>query len=571
MLAPVRQTKPTGGELFLPTAPSDAELYAYLGPQRRWVLLVMTGAFACASISLFRFSTHQWILAPFLCVLALNAVCTVISLRSGQNTRRISRVSHQSLTGLWNPARIPSVDVFLPTAGEPLEVLANTYAHVAAMSWPGTLRVYVLDDSAREEVERAALAAGFTYLSRPDRGQWKKAGNLRFGFDHSDGDLIAVFDADFCPRPDYLFHLVPYLDDPKVGIAQSPQCFETRPEMGWLQRTAGATQELFYRWVQPSRDAAGAPICVGTCAVYRRSALAEVGGFALIEHSEDVHTGVKLLSGGYVTRYVPVQIARGMCPDDLAGFCNQQYRWCTGSMSLLASKDFHSLSLTWRQRACFWSGFLYYVSTAVNVFLLHLPGLVMEFGYPEDIRASHFLVLLPAAWVWLVLLPVVFRSRWRFEVLRVQMVYSFAHAVAIWHVLRGRTAGWVPTGSLGAGGAGSGGSGGGGGNGGGSGARLARTITIVAVVWLGGYTIAAWVGIVAGVMTYGLDAFWLMAAFVAGYTYLVVPLVLDGIRLLTGQPAGRRVAAAPSARRSAPVLTAHSTVTGAVTVDRTAE
>jgi cellulose synthase (UDP-forming) len=64
--------------------------------------------------------------------------------------------------------------------------------------------------------------------------------------------------------------------------------------MSWLQRGAGATQELFYRWIQPSRDRAGAPICVGTCAVYRLAALASVGGFAQIEHSEDVHTGILL-------------------------------------------------------------------------------------------------------------------------------------------------------------------------------------------------------------------------------------------------------------------------------------
>src|SRR5581483_5663598 len=143
---------------------------------------------------------------------------------------------------------------------------------------------------------------------------------LAQGFGHSDGDFVVIFDADFCPRADFLEHLVPYFDDENVGIVQSPQCFDTTTEMNWLQRTAGATQELFYRWVQPSRDRAGAPICVGTNAIYRRIALDEVGGFAQIEHSEDVHTGIALLRGGYDTRYVPVRVAKGLCPDDLAAF-----------------------------------------------------------------------------------------------------------------------------------------------------------------------------------------------------------------------------------------------------------
>ncbi len=146
--------------------------------------------------------------------------------------------------------------------------------------------------------------------------------------------------------------------------------------MHWLQRGAGATQELFYRWVQPSRDRSDAAICVGTCAVYRRRALDAAGGFAQIGHSEDVHTGVKLLRAGFLVRYVPVLVAKGLCPDQLGGFVNQQYRWCTGSMSLLRDETFHAnRTICRRQRLCFWSGFLYYITTAVNVLVTPaVPG-----------------------------------------------------------------------------------------------------------------------------------------------------------------------------------------------------
>jgi len=100
-----------------------------------------------------------------------------------------------------------------------------------------------------------------------------------------------ILDADFCPRPDFLRHLVPYMDDPAVGIVQSPQYFDSGENLNWIQRTAGSTQELFYRWILPSRDRFNAAICVGTCALYRRKALEATGGFAQIEHSEDIHTG----------------------------------------------------------------------------------------------------------------------------------------------------------------------------------------------------------------------------------------------------------------------------------------
>lgn len=510
-------------------APTDREVYYYFGPQRRWVSLFMTAAFALAAISLFRFSLNSPWLLPILVVLAINVFASILSMVSGLNRRRIDRADHEALLAGWSPAVVPSVDVFLPTCGEPLEILANTYDHVAAMQWDGPLTVLVLDDGDRPEVRDLATRYGFRYEVRPDRGRLKKAGNLRHGFSVTDGDHIAIFDADFCPRPDYLMHLVPYMDEPSVGIVQSPQAFDASSRMGWLQRTAGATQELFYRWVQPSRDRAGAPICVGTNALYRRAALIDVGGFAQIEHSEDVHTGITLLRGGWSTRYVPVVVAKGLCPDDLAGFLNQQYRWCNGSITLLKSGQAHRRPLQLRQRVCFWAGFMYYISTAVNVFVVHLPGTVMAFFYPEEVRAAHYVPFMLGAWVYLVLLPTVFKSRWRFEVLRVQMAYSFSHTVALVHKVTGRSAGWVPTGAVSAS------------------SHLARTIARVGLVTLAFTMVASWAGVLYAVPAFGLTEFWPMIVFNIGYTYLALPLALDFWRLLR---AGR--AAAAAGQRPAP-------------------
>ncbi len=496
-------------------APADDEVYGYLGPQLRWVQVLMTCAFLLAGASLFRFSVggSAW-LWPMLAVLGINVASVAISAFSGLNARRVTRASHAALVRGWTPASLPSVDVFLPTCGEPMAVLENTYRHVSALAWDGRLIVWVLDDGDRPEVRDAAARFGFEYKVRPDRGHLKKAGNLRHAFRRSCGEFIVIFDADFCPRADFLDHLVPYMDDPEVGIVQSPQVFDTSSQMSWLQRGAGATQELFYRWIQPSRDRAGAPICVGTCAVYRRSALASVGGFAEIEHSEDVHTGIMLLRAGYTTRYVPVVVAKGLCPDDLAGFLNQQYRWCNGSLTLLLSGDASRPPLRTRQRICFWSGFMYYISTAVNVLTLHIPGIAMAMFYSQDVRAWHYVPFLAGVWVYFVLLPMVFRGRWRVEVLRVQMAYSFCHAVALAHKLTGRTAGWVATGAVGAS------------------SGLARTISKVGFVGIAVPLALCWAGVLYDVPRYGLHEFWPMVVFVAVYTYVSLPLAVGFARVL---------------------------------------
>jgi cellulose synthase (UDP-forming) len=496
--------------------PSNNDLYAYLGPQRRWIQISMTLAFLLAGMSLLRFSLHTSWLLPLLAVLALNVFGAIFSAFSGWNKRKINAASHLRTVTEWtidHPVG-PSVDIFLPTCGEDLDILRNTYRYVSAMSWSGPLRVLVLDDADRPEVENAAREFGFDYLVRPNRGHMKKAGNLQHAYTQSDGEFIVIFDADFCPRHDFLEHLMPYTADPTVGIVQSPQYFSTTPAMSWLERTSGATQELFYRWVQPSRDKQGAPICVGTCAVYRRAGLDETGGFAQIEHSEDVHTGIFLLRAGFRTQYVPIVVARGLCPEDLAGFLNQQYRWCNGSITLLRSGVAQRHPLRLRQRVCFWAGFMYYITTAVNVFTVHVPGIVMATMYAGEVRAYHFVPFMAGAWVYFVLLPRFSKCRWRFEVMRTQMAYSFCHALAIVHKLTGRTQGWVATGAVK------------------KGSSLARTISILGATTIAVNLVVAWAAWGFDQHQYGLRNFWAMGLFLLGYTYLALPLFVEFLRVL---------------------------------------
>jgi len=430
----------------LPQAPSDQDKFAYFGSQHIWFITARTIAACSAATSLVLFSATTpllWLFWPMATIFIGYMILTHVATT---RRRRISRMEHERIVRLWNPETIPSIDVFLPSAGEPLDVLRNTYEHVARLSWAGQLVVRVMDDSARPEVAELAAEYGFTYDVRDNRPLLKKAGNLKYAFDRTDGDLIVIFDADFCPRADFLTELVPYFGDPTIAIVQSPQFFDAdKKRQGWLEESAGSVQESFYRWAQVSRDKLGAPICVGTCAIYRRSALDESGGFAQIGHSEDVHTGVNLMKVGYKTIYVPVVVAKGLCPDKLSSFISQQYRWCLGSMSLLADRAFHDAPLRYRQRLCFFTGFGYYISTGVGVYVLSLPTLIMLWFLPDRINISNFFWLIPTFLLY-PLIALIHKTRWRPVTLRVYTISSFAHAAAIWHALRGRAADWVPTG-----------------------------------------------------------------------------------------------------------------------------
>lgn len=528
---PVPSAEPSDDAYLLPSPPADEDVYRDLGKVQRWVQPVGILATVPILVAVCLFAARSpWLWGLYVTV-GLTLVSVTLWLLTGTARGRVTRASHEQVVADWAPDAYPSIDVYLPVCGEDVVVLDNTFHHVARLEWPGTVEVWVLDDGASPEVAALAERHGFRYRVRPDRGHLKKAGNLRSAYAVTSGDVIAIFDADFCPRPDFLHHLTPYLDDPSVGIVQSPQDFDTDERMGWLQRTAGATQEIFYRWVQPSRDHYGATVCCGTNALYRRSALETIGGFPEIDHSEDMYTGIELLRTGFVTRFVPVRLARGLCPDELGPFLTQQYRWANGSVALVADGAKARAGLDRRQNLAVWAGFVYYSETALFALNLYVPAIVMCFWYPEQVSPTSFLVFLPSLWVLLVLYPAVHRTRWRPEVLRIQLAQSFSHLVVLAHALVGRSAGWVPTGGKG------------------SSSALARSIARVMVTTLTLGSLAWVTGIASGAAVYGLERYWAMIVLAGFYAYISVPLVVAGVRVLVP----RRAAATAAATTAAPL------------------
>ncbi|MFE6769798.1 glycosyltransferase family 2 protein [Streptomyces fimicarius] len=518
----------------LPQPPSDDELYWYFGPQHRWVLVSSSLAFVFTAATMFAFALRTPALWAFLAVLGLNVVALLLSSVNSLRQRRLTRASHEVLVRAWRPAALPTVDLYLPTCGEPLPVLANAYRAVAALDWPDALTVWVLDDADRAEVAALAAEHGYRYVVRPDRGHLKKAGNLNHALTLSDAEFIAILDADFAPRPDFLRHLVPYLADPAVGIVQSPQCFDTDAGMDWIQRAAGAAQEWFFRWIQPSRDASDAAICCGSNAVYRREAIDLAGGFARLDHSEDLYTGLALHERGFRTQYVPVLVAKGTSPDTVTAFVNQQYRWAMGNLHLLGTPVLKRMNAPWRMRLCFYEGVVGYLTTAVNTFAAPLPPLVMMFRYPDHVRPWHVLPLLAPLWLWHVLLPRISRTRWRVEVIRANVLTSVAAATAFWHTLRGRSAAWVPTGAQGKERRGSGSSG-----------SMARRVVGVSLVWLVLSNGAAAGGLALAVARNGWEPNWGLGLYLLVQLQINMPLIRDlSAELRPPAPTGKPLAEA---------------------------
>ena len=202
---------------------------------------------------------------------------------------------------------------------------------------------------------------------------------------------------------------------------------------------------MFYRSIQVARDRFGAAICVGTSAVYRRTALEPQGGPTLIPYAEDVHTGLDVRRAGWSMVYVPVVLSTGICPDNLDAFVRQQYRWCTGNAGVVFSRRLWSVRMPVAARLTYISGFFYYAYTSLLTFFGPIIPIVMLAFLPGQIRLRNFVILGPAMVAGFVLYPLWHRSRYGPSVWPLGLARGWAHVFSIWDSARGKTMGWHPT------------------------------------------------------------------------------------------------------------------------------
>jgi cellulose synthase (UDP-forming) len=435
--------------LVLPSPPRDDEKYSYVR-RRAWVLTIISAfSFPPLILGQLILVLHDhwfWLYAPFM---ISGVLLFIVPLVTDGVSRGFDVEAHRRLVDGWKPARYPSVDVFLPVCGEPVEVLQNTWDHVArlAASYRGNLTTWVLDDSASATLKAMARDYGFAYASRPNRGWFKKSGNLMYGYLISEAEFILLLDADFAPRPDLLAETLPYMQAfPDLGILQTPQFFHVVNDQTWVERGAGAVQEVFYRSIQTARVRKGGAMCVGSCAVYRRAALDETKGMALSDHSEDLHTGFNLQRLGWQLSYIPIALATGTCPDNVFAFMNQQYRWCCGTISLIFSKEFWTSKLPLYSRLCHLSGFVYYVYTALFIFGIPALSISILIFDPQILVIRHMLYFVPILVASGLAFPQWHHSPYRLEAWSVTVVSGWAHVFAFSDELLGRRRAWQPSG-----------------------------------------------------------------------------------------------------------------------------
>jgi cellulose synthase/poly-beta-1,6-N-acetylglucosamine synthase-like glycosyltransferase len=241
------------------------------------------------------------------------------------------------------PETWPVVTVQLPVYNE-LYVVKRLIDAVARLDYPRQrLQVQVLDDSTDEttRLARARVAhhrsrgLEIQLVHRPDRTGFK-AGALAHGLKTARGELIAIFDADFVPPPDFLKRTVPHLvAEPRLGFVQTRWGY-LNPGYSALTRAQTIALDGHFVVEHLGRNRSGLMMNFnGTAGVWRREAIETAGGWQSDTLTEDVDLSFRAQLAGWQALYLPDVEAPAELPPQMAAFKRQQERWATGAAQCL--------------------------------------------------------------------------------------------------------------------------------------------------------------------------------------------------------------------------------------------
>ena len=239
----------------------------------------------------------------------------------------------------YDEHELPVLTVQLPMFNERY-VAERLIDAACAIDYPrDRLEIQVLDDSTDESSELARRAAerwstrgvDIRYIHRADRSGYK-AGALEAGLRSARGELVAVFDADFVPAPDFARRMVDSFTDPRVGMVQA--------RWGHLNRHHSAlthVQAMFldghFVIEHTARNRSGRFFNFnGTAGIWRRTCIEDAGGWQHDTLTEDLDLSYRAQLRGWAFVYLPDHVAPAELPEEMSAFKSQQHRWAKGSI-----------------------------------------------------------------------------------------------------------------------------------------------------------------------------------------------------------------------------------------------
>lgn len=236
------------------------------------------------------------------------------------------------------------VSIHLACYNEPPEMVILTLDSLAALDYEN-FEVLVIDNNTKDEavwrpVEEhcAKLGERFRFFHL---APWPgfKAGALNYGLEQTDprAEVVAVVDADYEVRRDWLRALTGYFQNPRVAVVQCPQAHRDW-EHNAFRRMTNWEYDGFFRIGMHHRNERNAIIQHGTMTMVRRDLLQSTGKWSEWTICEDAELGLRLMHAGYELVYVDEAMGKGLTPADFTAYKSQRFRWAFGAMQIMKAR-----------------------------------------------------------------------------------------------------------------------------------------------------------------------------------------------------------------------------------------
>lgn len=294
--------------------------------------------------------------------------------------------------GQYNETDLPMVTVQLPLFNE-MYVVERLIKSISELDYPhDRLEIQVLDDSTDETVEIAARAVahyqalGFDikHLHRKDRTGFK-AGALEAGIKVAKGDLVAVFDADFLPRPDCIRKMINYFTDDLIGMVQM-RWSHINGDYSLLTKIQSIMLDGHFVVEQMSRNRSGNFFNFnGTAGMWRKEAIATSGGWQHDTLTEDTDLSYRAQMMGWKFVYLLEDDVPAELPVEINAFKAQQRRWAKGLIQVgmkLLGRMFRNPNLPLRVKVEMFFRLTNNIAAVLMILLcaLHLPVLIVRYN-----------------------------------------------------------------------------------------------------------------------------------------------------------------------------------------------
>lgn len=231
--------------------------------------------------------------------------------------------------------KYPAIDIFVSLHNEEV-VIESTIKTLLKLNYP-SYKIFLINDHSEDSTKKIIenyqnlfpeKIKVFNRLEDEKRG---KAASLNYGMLYTDGELIAVFDADAKIDKDFLLKMLPYLEDESVAGVQSQKRISNYKvnKLTKLQENEYCLDSYF----QCGKDVTGGNVELrGNGLIVKRKALNEVGNWNEESLTEDLEISTRFSVNGWKIRFCKEAIVYEQAPVDFSSLIKQRRRWCEGSL-----------------------------------------------------------------------------------------------------------------------------------------------------------------------------------------------------------------------------------------------